>query len=344
LFCVECGREGELIGSLCEDCYSKRHVQPSLPDHVDVTLCAHCSSMETDKGWEDVGSVKEASELALRHALVLPKDSKISDIRVQLHEKDERNLDAKVSVLLTVHDHEFERELETIVRLKRGSCTECSKMQGNYYEAILQVRGPGRDLDESAQKDIENLVQKRVATMRKSSRGAFVSKIERVKGGLDFYFSTAPAARGLAKEIQESFCAEYKESSKLWGRRLGKEIYRMTFLVRLPGFSRGDIVEHQSREYFVRGMSRGMIRGFDLKTGEERSLKMKEAGDCTLIRTGAQILKAVVLAEKANELQVLDPETNTPVDVRKPVGFSRKGEQVRIVKTKLGTFALSDSW
>jgi NMD protein affecting ribosome stability and mRNA decay len=118
----------------------------------------------------------------------------------------------------------------------------------------------------------------------------------------------------------------------------------MTFLVRLPGFSRGDIVEHQSREYLVRGMSRGMIRGFDLKTGEERSLKMKEAGDCTLIRTGAQVLNAVVLSEKESELQILDPETNTPVDLRKPIGFSRKGEQVRIVKTKLGTFAISDSW
>ena len=118
----------------------------------------------------------------------------------------------------------------------------------------------------------------------------------------------------------------------------------MTFLVRLPGFSRGDIVEHQSHEYLVRGMSRGMIRGIDLKTGEERSLKMKEAGDCKLIRTGTQVLKAVVLAEKERELQVLDPETNTPVDVRKPNGFSRKGEHIRIVKTKLGTFALSDSW
>ncbi len=344
MFCVECGREGELIESLCEHCYSKRHVQPSLPDHVDLTLCAHCSSMQTDKGWEDVGSVKEASELAIRQALVLPKGSSLSDIRVQLDEKDERNLDAKVRVLLTVHGHEFERELGTIIRLKRGSCTECSKQQGNYYEAILQVRGPDRDLAEGAQRDIEKLVQDRVAAMRKTSRGAFVSKIERVKGGLDFYFSTIPAARGLAKEIQESFCAEYKESSKLWGRRLGKEIYRMTFLVRLPGFSRGDIVEHQSHEYLVRGMSRGMIRGIDLKTGEERSLKMKEAGDCKLVRTGAQVLKAVVLAEKERELQVLDPETNTSVDVRKPNGFSRKGEHIRIVKTKLGTFALSDSW
>ena len=344
MFCVECGREGELIESLCEHCYSKRHVHPSLSDHVDLMLCAHCSSMQTEKGWQDVGSVKEASEQAIREALVLPKGSKLSDIRVQLDEKDERNLDAKVSVLLTVMGHEFERELSTIVRLKRGSCTECSKQQGNYYEAILQVRGPDRELPERAGKDIEGLVRNRVASMRKTSRGTFVSKIERVKGGLDFYFSTGSAARSLAKEIQESFCAEYKESSKLWGKRLGKEIYRMTFLVRLPGFSRGDIVEHQSREYLVRGMSRGMIRGIDLKTGEERSLRMKEADDCRLIRTGAQVLKAVVLAEKESELQVLDPETSSPVDVRKPKGFSREGDHVRIVKTKLGTFVLSDSW
>jgi len=55
-------------------------------------------------------------------------------------------------------------------------------------------------------------------------------------------------------------------------------------------------------------------------------------------------LKAVVLIDKDQELQVLDPETMSPLDVKKPVGFSRKGEQVRLVKTKVGAFVLSDSW
>ena len=344
MFCVECGREGEIIGALCRDCYSKKHVQPSIPDHVDITICAHCSSMLTETGWKDVGSIREAADVAIEHALLIPKGAKISEMRVKLDEKDERNFAAAVSVLIAVQGHDFERELSTIVRLKRGSCTECSKKLGNYYEAILQVRGPERSLPEDSERNIQRLVRDRVASMRKGSREVFVSKIEQVKGGLDFYFSTVPAARTVARELQESLCSEFKESSSLWGRRDGKDIYRMTYLVRLPAFSKGDVIDFQGREYYVRGISRGVVHGIDLRSGEERAMKVKESVDCALVKSESEILKAVVLIDKDEELQVLDPETMSPLDVKKPVGFSRKGEQVRLVKTKVGAFVLSDSW
>lgn len=344
MFCVECGREGELIGSLCVECYSKRHATVSLADHVDLTLCAHCSSMETDKGWEDVGSVREAAVLAVEHALKLPKGASLSEARVHLSEKDERNLEAAVDIVFNLEGHAFERALGTVVRLKRGSCIECSKQQGRYYEAILQVRGQERELDKATERGIQAMVTERVASMRKSSREVFISKVERVKGGLDFFFSTIPAARNVARELQESKCAEFKESSSLWGRRDGKDIYRMTYLVRLPGFGRGDVVLHQNREYYVRGLSKGVVHGFDLVTGEEKAIKIKDSDTCSLSADKASFQKALVLSESPREVQVLDPETSSPVDLKKPGGFSRKGEQVRLVKTKRGTYVLSDSW
>ena len=344
MFCVECGREDELIGSLCRECYSKKHSLVLLADHVDLTLCAHCSAMESKKGWEDVGSMREAVERAVEQALNLSKDARVTDMKVQISQKDERNFQADIDVLLSVEGKEFERKLGTIVRLKRGSCPECSKQQGRYYEAILQVRGPGRSLPERTEAEVERLVKGRVSSMRKSSREIFLSKIERVKGGLDFYFSTIPAARSIARELETSMCAEYKESSSLWGRRDGKEIYRMTFMVRFQGFAKGDVIEHDSELYYVAGMSRGMVRGIDLAKGEERAIRLKDSGECSLVRPSSEILKAVVVADAGDELQVLDPETMKTLDVRKPPGFSRKGEQVRLVKTKAGAFVLSDSW
>jgi nonsense-mediated mRNA decay protein 3 len=344
VFCVECGREEELIGSICKECYSKKHAIASLPDHVDLTLCAHCSSMETLKGWKDVGSMREAVDDAIRAALVLLKDAKVTDMKAELTQKDERNLQAEVSLLVTAGGAEFERRMSTIVRIKRGSCKECSKKQGNYYEAILQVRGPERNLPEQTEEEVQKLVKERVASMRRTSREVFVSKVERVKGGLDFFFSTIPAARGIARELENNMCAEYKESSSLWGRRDGKDIYRMTYMVRFQGFSKGDVIEYGSKLYFVRGMAKGMIHGIDISTGEERSMHLQDPGECSLVQPKGKILKAVVVAESKDELQVLDPETMKTLDVRKPNGFSRKGEQVRLVKTKAGTFVLSDSW
>ena len=300
--------------------------------------------MLTDKGWQDVGSMREAVERAVEQSLDVAEAAKPSDMRVQIAQKDERNLQADVDVLVSVDGNDFERRLSTIVRLKRGSCTECSKQQGKYYEAILQVRGPERSLPERTEAEAERLVRDRVASMRKSSREVFVSKVERVKGGLDFYFSTIPSARSIARELENSLCAEYKESSSLWGRRDGRDVYRMTFLVRLHGFGKGDVIEHGSRLYYVTGMSRGMVHGVDIVTGEQRALRLKEPGECSLVTSKSRVLKAVVVTETKDELEVLDPETMKTLAVKKPQGFSRKGEQVRLVKTKAGAFVLSDSW
>jgi nonsense-mediated mRNA decay protein 3 len=344
VFCVECGREDELIGSVCKECYSKKNVIASLPEHVDLALCAHCSSMETPKGWKDVGSMREAIEESIRASLTLLKGATVSDMRVELEQKDERNLQAEVSLMVSAHGAEFERHLSTMVRIKRGACKECSKQQGSYYEAILQVRGPERNLVERTADEVERLVRDRVASMRKNSREIFVSKVEKVKGGLDFYFSTTPAARTIARELENSMCAEYKESSSLWGKRDGKEIYRMTFMVRFQEFSRGDVIEHGSRLFLVKGMAKGMLHGIDISSGERKSVRLQDPGECALVQPKSRILKAVVVAESDKELQVLDPETMKTLDVRKPSGFSREGEQVRLVKTNAGVFVLSDSW
>jgi nonsense-mediated mRNA decay protein 3 len=344
VFCVECGKEGELIGSLCEECYSKKHLHASLPEHVDVIMCAHCSAVKTERGWEAIGSIKEAAELAVEQAITVSKDAKVTDLRIELSERDERNLVATVGVSITAHGREFQRALSTSIRLKRGACNECSKQMGSYYEAILQIRGHERALAEKDAREVERIVRARVESMRKSSRAVFLSRIDEVKGGLDFYFSTIPAARAIAKELQETLCAEYKESSSLWGRKDGKEVNRMTYLVRLPGFGRGDIVEHQNRDRYVRGMSKGVVHAVDLLSGEELMIKLAGSDDCSLSTPKSAVKKAAVVTESEREIQVVDPDTMATVEVRKPRGFLREGEQVRFVKTRLGAYVLSDGW
>lgn len=345
MFCVECGVEGrELIGSICKECYAKKHIWARLPDHVDFVLCAHCSSMQVGEDWVDIGSVTEGVEATLRDAVELPEGAELVDIKIRFEELDPRNMQASVDVKLVAHGVEFARSLSTIVRMKRGSCKECSKKAGSYYEAMLQVRTPDQTREGESEREIESFVRSRTDALRRGSRSVFISKIERVRGGLDFYFSTAKAARAIAKELQETRCAEYKESSSLWGRRAGEELSRMTYLVRLPGFGPGDIVEHGSRDYLVRSMSKGNVHAVDLRTGDSRPLKMKEALEFKVARQASEIRRAVVLMETASEVQVLDPDSMTPLDLRKPTRFVREGDQVRLVKTRLGAYVLSDSW
>lgn len=344
MFCVECGKEGELIGPLCLDCHSKKHVHATLPPFVDVVLCAHCSSLEVEDRWVEVGSVKEAIEQSVGRAVTVPKEVSVQSLQIQLSEKDERTFEASVDVRLESHGHEFGRSLTTTARLRRGACKECSKQKGSYFEAILQLRGDDRVLNRSNEDAMRHQVLDRVDALRADSREIFVSKVERVRGGLDFYFSTAQAARIVARELQDLRCAEYKESTSLWGRREGREVFRVTFLVRLPSFSPGDVIAFRSKDWYVKSMSRGLVRCIDLSSGEEQQMRLKDTEGCTVSCQSSEIASAVVLMEDDAEVQILDPVSMSPVDLRKPRGFSRSGDQVRVVKTNLGTYVLSDSW
>ncbi|UCE91993.1 MAG: hypothetical protein JSV90_02310 [Methanobacteriota archaeon] len=344
MFCVECGNEGPLIGPLCPDCYSKKHVKATLPEFIDVTVCAHCSSFLIGERWVEMNSIKDAAEHMLRASLATPEGLEVTGVDVKLDEMDDRTFRAAVSADLAAGEHRFRRELSATVRVKQASCNECSKQKGSYFEAIIQVRGDGRALDAVGVEEIQRQVVARVAAIRTGAREVFISRTERVKGGLDFYLSTIQSARIVARELQELYTAEYGESPSLWGRRGGQEVHRVTFLVRLPPFREGDVITCGAKDYLVRGMAKGAVRCLDLRTGEEQRMKHKALEGCALACAGPDIATAVVLVDGDSELQLLDPDTMTPVDVVKPKGFVLKGDNVRLVRTNLGKYALSDDW
>jgi len=344
LFCVECGKEGELIGPLCLECHAKKHVHASIQEFVDVVFCAHCSSLKVGDKWEDVGSVKEAVERSLMRATTVPKDVSMEGFQVSLTEKDEKTYEAVMDAVLASHGHEFHRTLTATARIKRGVCGECSKQKGSYFEATLQLRGDARVLNRDNEDKTKQRVLDRVAALRANSREVFISKVERVRGGLDFYFSTAQAARIVARDLQNLRCAEYKESTSLWGRRDGRDMYRVTFLVRLPPFDQGDVISFDSKDWYVKSMSKGLVRCIQLASGEERHMRLRDLEGCTVSCPSANLQEAVVLMEGDAEIQVLDPVTMSPVDLRKPKGFARNGDKIRVVKTNLGTYVMSDGW
>lgn len=344
MFCVECGREGELIGPLCHDCYSRKKVIVDLPQYIDLTLCSHCSSFLMGGRWAETESVKEAVEMLLMEAISAPNGMQVDGLTVQLTEKDQRTFEAAVAVELVSEGHRFDRKLTTTVRLKHGSCKECSKQRGNYYEAIIQLRGDDRALTADVERRMERQVTDRIDAMRAGSREVFLTKVEHVKGGVDFYVSTAQSARIISREFQDSFSAEFKESSSLWGRQDGRDVYRVTFLVRLPRFGVGDVITCYSQDYYIRTMSKGVVRCIALPSGEERQMKVHDLESCTVSCQASGIGNAIVLTERDSELQLLDPDSMEPVDVIKPRGFRRDGEQIRFVRTSTGTHVLSDSW
>src|SRR2546427_538196 len=131
-------------------------------------------------------------------------------------------------------------------------CTSCGsfgKERGRYLEGTLQVRGDGRELTPQEMRGVRTFVIARVD--RAGDPAAFVSRIEEVHGGLDFYLSTNALGKALARELSESFGGSVSSSPKLFGQKQGREVYRVTSPtgVRRVDHGRGVLVAPPAAEF-----------------------------------------------------------------------------------------------
>jgi nonsense-mediated mRNA decay protein 3 len=143
--------------------------------------------------------------------------------------------------------------------------------------------------------------------------GEFVSRTEAVHGGLDFYVSTNGLGMRLAKDVADAFGGTIAASPKLFGQREGKEIYRVTTLVRLPAFQVGDVVRHKGSVTEVVGL-RPFVELRDLVTGEKRRFKTKDLRG--LRRIEAERFEADVRDGGAGALLVVHPESGAERPIR----------------------------
>jgi len=91
-----------------------------------------------------------------------------------------------------------------------------------YYEAIIQLRPPTREI----MNYIENQVQKR--------DDVFITKIVDLKTGIDIYLTSQRFARNLGQKLKKVFGGELKITRKIHTRdRLrSRNLYRATILFR----------------------------------------------------------------------------------------------------------------
>jgi nonsense-mediated mRNA decay protein 3 len=330
MFCVECGAEGKVYESVCEECFLKKHKLVELPDTLDFEMCKECGSFLVGSKWMKV-PVERAIEMVLDEAMSYEKEVDSSRFTVELIPEDEMNFSIVVECDMYVYDLRTSKELQARVRLKPSQCVTCTRKKSMYYEAILQVRADGRDLAEEELDKITEVVHKRV----EASTGTFISKEERMHTGLDFYMGSNDVARNLSKELANMYSAQEQSSPKLVGMKDGHDLYRVTYLVRLPQYKVGDVINYQGTLYQVRKMATTVslmnLEDWNTQSFPPSELVGSRVEDCFH-------LDAVLLAQSDNEIQIMDPDTLKTVSIKKPEGFQPSGEEVSIVKCEKGIF------
>jgi len=338
MFCVECGKEGKTYDGLCSECYLRKRQLVRLPAIIDVTLCSKCYAARIGKHWVDSIDLVEAVRLSLEAALAQDKNVSDVELDVRLTEKDPRIYLATVTVSFRAGELQAQKVFEIPVRLKKDTCQRCGKKSGHYYEAIVQLRGSGGFSDAERLAGARRYFLQRMSRLSSENRDTFISKEEAIHGGFDFYVSSSSAAKSLAREMGKMFGARVKSTHSIAGRKDGRELTRMTYLVRLPEYDAGDILEMDGRYYLLRRFEGNNLYLVDLSNWHETTATVGRLTGIQVLHRKTHVFSASVISESDNEIRVRDPETNECIGIQRPDGYRGGQTAIGIVKTKKGLF------
>jgi len=321
MLCLNCGKREQYADNLCETCLLERFEPFTVPKVIHGTVCPSCNRVLKGRHWESCRGEKDDAclEVAGDH---IKLDPELSFPSMDLHaaSQDGRVFHVTGEISGTYRGLAVRRQLDVEVRLDLTICRFCSRQHGNYFEAIVQIRGL-EGLSEDTIEELLDSVRDRAYEMSVKDPNVFITKEEKVRGGYDFYLGEKSFAKALAQRMHDSLGGEMKVSSSLYGKRDGNDLYRFTYLVRLPGFIAGDylILGDGPKEVLRFVKKKVFLR--DLRTKRTTSMDQTEAMGRRVVRARDADVDLVVVMDAGTEVQVLHPDTLRPVDVVKPEGY-----------------------
>lgn len=331
-FCVKCGEEcEESLDGLCIGCWLAGRNLVDLPHHVDLHVCTNCREYDFGGRWVKRDPMVAIQDAAI-DALMVVKGAEVASVSSSVEEQDPRSFAVSVHADCDVMGYAAEGDASTVVRIKNTVCRRCSRQLGSYYEAILQIRTVSGKLDDATREESLAMTENSVARQAVNNRQLFITKMELVTGGVDVYLSSIALGKSLAKELAEAYCAETKESPKLVGQTTdGQDMYRLTYLVRLPDYRAGDVVAFQGRYCVLTRVNGSGGRLMDLSDFRDRSVRRADMTSIKLYEKSADLADATVVSRSGSEIQVLDPSSYATVDLKIPAD-AEIGDSVKVVR------------
>ncbi len=331
MLCLECGEREAVVDGLCKECFVKKTKFTYLPPHMELTMCPHCGAVRFKGEWKRLDEGEMIRELIERNMDIL-HDYDSMEVDFSMGESD-REIPLDVRIRISYRGIEVIEEHVSEVSIKYESCPRCNRFFGNYFEAILQIRG----LRDGELEELVSFAHSRLENYARKNENLFVTKEEGKHGGWDIYISDKKEARKVAEDISRRYGATVKESPHIVGRKDGRDVYRMTYSVRLPEYREGDVVEVDGVYSVVRNTSSHYLKLLSLRDGKERSVDVRKH-KVSMVRRRDELEEGMVLFSQGNEVQIMDQdykvlEVKTPFPVKsgERVKFFRKDDEVFVV-------------
>ncbi|WP_323172926.1 60S ribosomal export protein NMD3 [Natrialba sp. PRR66] len=336
---------------LCDACYFDEFDFVDAPDRIDVRVCARCGAVHRGNRWVDVGA-QDYTDIAIEQvsdALSVHVDVEDVAWQVEPEQVDENTIRMHCFFTGVVRGTPVEEQVTVPVKIARQTCTRCGRIAGDYYASIVQIRAEGRTPTSEETERAEEIAHDIVADMEATGdRNAFVTEIGETDDGLNIKVSTNKIGKKISNKMVEEFGGTINDAETLVTEdEDGNEVYRVTFAVRLPPYTPGDVIELDDDgegPVLVRS-AHGNLKGVRVTTGERYEADYEEGASPDARKLGEHEDAAettVVTVEDENAVQVLDPETYRATTVSRPEYFDPDAETVPVLKSRAGLHVLPD--
>jgi nonsense-mediated mRNA decay protein 3 len=330
--CPSCG---ESSSGLCERCIARGRTIPKIPKFLSIQLCPTCSDYFVKGRWISLSNNRAVIK-ALEDALKIYNNE--AAFSVVLNEISPTVLQARVEI--NVSEAQY-KSFDVTVRINRITCDRCARISGGYYESKVQIRADRRTPERPELERALEIAKSTIDLSKKDDRLAFIAKTIWLKEGLDLYIGTVKAAKQIVRALLREMGGKSSDSAQLIGRRDGKDVYRVTFVMRLPEFQTGSIVSSHAHIYEICSTT-SKTNAVDLETGHRTALNAQDLRNADLIANRNDVMRTVLVAIDADEVHLLDPETYVAITIKKPPYIRKEdeGKEVEVVKTQEGVFIL----
>lgn len=338
------------VRTLCDACYFERFDLVDAPDRVTVRICPRCGAVHRGNRWVDIGArdYTDAAIEAVQNELGVHVDADDVTWHVDPEQIDPNTIRMHTTFTGTVRDTPVEESRTVPVTIARGTCTRCGRIAGDYYAGVVQVRAADRTPTAAETDRAVDLATTIVADMEATGdRDAFITDITQGPDGVDIKVSTTKIGEQIARGLVEEFGGTVTTSETLVTEdEDGNEVYRVTFAVRLPPFTPGDVIDPGDGDgpVLVRSV-RSNLKGRRLATGAPYEAPVDPTDAPAADRIGHRDdteETTLVAIEDDHAIQVLDPDTYQPTTIPRPADLNPTRDTVRVLKSRAGLHVIPD--
>ncbi|HKV89680.1 MAG TPA: 60S ribosomal export protein NMD3 [Thermoplasmata archaeon] len=236
-YCVVCGRDDvPTTDGVCADCFAKRTPLVAVEGRPVVVLCPTCGARKVGQLWERRGASSLLTSQDLLPFLEVHPEVGVRKVRWSEGGRNALLRDIEASAEVSVRGQKRTETVRFEVKIEHHTCPECSRRSGHFYTAVIQLRGMEdgpRETPRELRSRLDDQWDALMPEVRGASKEAISWKEEKPEGW-DFYLTDTLAARTIVRLGKARLGGELKESATLWGRKHGRDVYRVTFCLRLP--------------------------------------------------------------------------------------------------------------